>query len=458
MAALCCSIFMPRLSLRNASQRKIRAITLLVSAQDVTPGGKGSVTITSLDVGPQETFPVRIDLRLLRPLQASSDVPIQIGLDGVLFDDLSFYGPDKLSSRRTMTLSEWEARRDRRYFKSVLAAGGPEKLRQEMLETLTHEADRPTLDVQVVRGGRATNFEPEKTVQFAFLHLPDSPVEPVDGMARISGNEARAPRLEVKNRSDRSIRHLEVGWILHDQSGREFLAGSVPAELNLAPGQQSRVFENSTLKFPQLGAQPLAIDGMTGFVSSVEFADGTLWIPTRNDLGLAAIAAGDGALGRRAAPGADLSQEGPEGFGRRTQQVLIMNLLKLLPMFAFLLASSAPAQQSNGPEQKPDVFLENNRPKKEKDSNTRTVEGTVKDASDNPLSSALVQLKDMKTSKIVTFVTKEDGKFAFHDLPMGNNFELLAKSGNLTAPVKKVSVYDTRKSVILNFQLTAAKQ
>jgi hypothetical protein len=277
--------FHAALSLRNSSQRKIRGITILVSAQEVTPGGKGSVTITSLDVGPQETFPVRIDLRLLRPLQASSGVPVEIGLDGILFDDLSFYGPDKLSSRRTMALSEWEARRDRRYFKSVLAAGGPERLRQEMLQSLTHEADRPSLDVQVVRGGRATNFEPEKQVQFAFLRLPDSPVEPVDGMARIAGNEARAPRLEVKNRSDRSIRYLEVGWILHDQTGREFLAGSVPAELNLAPGKQTRIFENATLKFPQLGSQPLAIESMTGFVSSVEFADGTLWIPTRGDLG-----------------------------------------------------------------------------------------------------------------------------------------------------------------------------
>jgi hypothetical protein len=277
--------FHAALSLRNASQRKIRGVTLLVSAQEVTPGGKGSVTITSLNVGPQDTFPVRIDLRLLRPLQASSSVPVEIGLDGVLFDDLSFYGPDKLSSRRTMTLAEWEARRDRRYFKSLLASGGPERLRQEMLESLTHEADRPSLDVQVVRGGRATNFEPEKQVKFAFLELPDSPVEPVNGMARIAGNEARAPRLEVRNRSDRPIRHLEVAWILQDHAGREFLAGSVPAELNLAPGQKSRIFEDATLKFPQLRAQPMAIDGMTGFVSSVEYADGTLWIPTRGDLG-----------------------------------------------------------------------------------------------------------------------------------------------------------------------------
>src|SRR5579862_8392199 len=272
------------LALRNSSARRIRGITLLVRAQEATPGGKGSVTVTSLDVGPQESFPVRIDLRLLRPLQASAGVTVQISLDGVLFDDLSFFGPDKLSSRRTLTLSEWEARRDRRYFKSILASGGQEKLRQEMLESLTHQADRPSLDVEVVRGARATNFEPEKQVQFAFLSLPDSPVEPMGGMARIAGNEARAPRLEVKNRSDRAIRYLEVGWILHDHSGREFLAGSVPAELDLAPGQKRQILGDATLKFPQLGGQPLGIEGMTGFVSSVEFADGTLWIPTRGDL------------------------------------------------------------------------------------------------------------------------------------------------------------------------------
>src|SRR6202142_2448670 len=107
--------------------------------------------VTSLDVGPEETFPLRIDLRLLRPLPASLAVPVQISLDGVLFGDLSFYGPDKLSSRRNMTLSEYEARRDRGYFKSILASGGQEKLRQEVLESLPHQADSPSLDGEAGR-------------------------------------------------------------------------------------------------------------------------------------------------------------------------------------------------------------------------------------------------------------------------------------------------------------------
>jgi hypothetical protein len=267
------------LSLRNSSQRRIRGVTLAVVAQEVTPGGKGSVSVPSLDVAPGDTFPVRIDLPLLRPLGAGAGPLVEVQLDGVLFDDLNFYGPDKLHSRRTMTVWELEARRDRRYFKTLLETAGREGLQKEMLASLARQADRPQPGVQMVRG-RATNTDPEREVQFAFLHFPESPVQPTDGMARIAGNEARAPRLEVRNLSDRPIRHLEIGWIVEDQQGREFLAASVPADLNLAPGRSSQVFEDAALRFDQR----TSIQGMTGFVSSVEFADGSYWIPSRSAL------------------------------------------------------------------------------------------------------------------------------------------------------------------------------
>lgn len=132
-----------------------------------------------------------------------------------------------------------------------------------------------------------------------------------------------------------------------------------------------------------------------------------------------------------------------------------MTLLKTAPLVFLILASLALAQ--DGPEQKPSVFLQNNRPKNEKESNTRVIDGTVKDGTDNPLADAIVQLKNLKTSSIVDFATKDDGKYVFRDLPMDINFELIAKRGDLATPVKKVSVYDTRKHVILNFQLAATK-
>src|SRR4051794_8866963 len=188
------------LSFRNSSNRRIRGITLLVMAQEVTPGGKASVSVPSLNVAPGDNFPVRIDLRLLRTLQTGNGPLVEIALDGVLFEDLSFYGPNRLNSRRSMTVWELEARRDRKYFKQVLERAGNDGLQKEVLSSIGRVSDRAQPGVQVVRG-RATNFDAERELQFAFLEFPDSPVVPIDGIARISGNEARAPHFEIRNRS-----------------------------------------------------------------------------------------------------------------------------------------------------------------------------------------------------------------------------------------------------------------
>jgi hypothetical protein len=271
------------LSFRNAGQRRIRGVTLLVTAQEVTPGGKASVTVPSLDVGPGEAFPVRIDLRLLRPVQAGSGPLVQVELDGVLFDDLGFYGANKLNSRRSLTVWELEARRDRKHFKAVLEAQGSEGLRREILASMARQSDHPRLDVQMARAGRSTNYEPEREMAFAFLRVPDAPVEPVAGTARVAGSEVRTPQVEVVNNSRQAVRYLEIGWILKDRSGKEYVAGSLPSAVNLGPGEKTSVSQKSALKFTRPGGQ-LEIDGLTGFVNHVEFADGRVWIPSRASL------------------------------------------------------------------------------------------------------------------------------------------------------------------------------
>jgi len=131
-----------------------------------------------------------------------------------------------------------------------------------------------------------------------------------------------------------------------------------------------------------------------------------------------------------------------------------VNTLKPILISMVLVATPgfASAQQSDL-SNKPSIIVEN-KAKPPKESNSRTIEGTVKDAADNPAADAIVQLKDTKTSQVVDFATKEDGKFVFRDLYLNVNYELLAKRGDLTTPVKKVSIYDTRKNVIVNFQLT----
>jgi hypothetical protein len=264
------------LSLRNSSQKRIRSMTLMVSAQDAA--GKGSVSVPTLDAGPGETFSIRIDTRLLRPLAAGNPV-VEVKLDGILFDDLSFYGPDLLHSQRTMTMWELEAQRDRKYFKTLLATSGAEGLRNEMLSSLARQADRSQRGVQMVRG-RATNLDAEREAQFAFLDIPEAPVEASSGVARIGASLAGAPRFEVRNRSNRAVQHLEIAWMVKDQQGREFLAASMPADMKLAPNQSGQVAQDAALRFDR----PISIQSMSGFVSSVEFADGSQWIPSRGAL------------------------------------------------------------------------------------------------------------------------------------------------------------------------------
>ncbi|MCC7156736.1 MAG: hypothetical protein IT161_19320 [Bryobacterales bacterium] len=269
------------LQLKNTSHRHVRGITLLVLAQEVTPGGKGSVTVPSLDVEPGDTFPVRLDLRLMRPLQHGTGALVEVSLDGVLFEDLGFFGPNRLNCKRTMTAWELEARRDRRYFLAQLESGGSSALEKELLASLGRQAQQPRLDMQMARAGRSTNAEPEREIQFTFLQAPDAPVELLSGSARVAGNEARLPRLELQNRSRKPVRYVEVGWLLKDQNGREFPAGLVPAEVSLAPGQHLEVRKDSSLRFSPAGGGTVSVAGLTAFVNNVEFSDGQVWVPAR---------------------------------------------------------------------------------------------------------------------------------------------------------------------------------
>jgi hypothetical protein len=60
----------------------------------------------------------------------------------------------------------------------------------------------------------------------------------------------------------------------------------VPASestLVLPAGQRTRLLQDTALKFSRAG-RPVDIQGMTGYVSQVEFADGHVWVPSRHDL------------------------------------------------------------------------------------------------------------------------------------------------------------------------------
>jgi hypothetical protein len=276
------------LTMRNVGPNRIHGITLRVVSQEAAFGGKASVAMPSLNIGQGEVFPVRIDAQLMRPTQMSAGPLVEVTLDGVLFQDLSFYGPDRLNSRRIMTAMEKEAQRDREHFKRILAQGS-QALQQAIVASLARQAE-PRLDVRVIPHGPAVTSAalatPEQAQQFAFLQMPDSPVQPVKGWAMVSGNEARAPRIEVKNNSNKAVKYVELGWLVRDQSGHQYMAASLPASdanLFLPAGQSARVDQDTRLTFSR-DKKPVNVQSMTGFISQVEFTDGKVWVPNRESL------------------------------------------------------------------------------------------------------------------------------------------------------------------------------
>jgi hypothetical protein len=157
-----------------------------------------------------------------------------------------------------------------------------------MRESLARQSETGQLTVAVSRAGRAVTSAglPERSAEFAFLQFPDSPVVPLKGSAVISGNEARSPQIEVMNRGSRAVKYVEMGWIVSDSSNRQYMAGSLPSadrDMLLAPGKSMSLLQDTTLNFTAKG-RPVPVQRMIGFVNQVQFEDGKIWVPNRENL------------------------------------------------------------------------------------------------------------------------------------------------------------------------------
>jgi hypothetical protein len=98
------------------------------------------------------------------------------------------------------------------------------------------------------------------------------------------------------------------------------------------------------------------------------------------------------------------------------------------------------------------VAQKKTREERREEANSRAVTGTVTTADDKPVSGAVVQLKDMRTLQVRSFITLDDGQYHFSGLRIDIDYELTAKSGEMTA-TKKLSLFDNRKQAVLNFKL-----
>jgi hypothetical protein len=122
---------------------------------------------------------------------------------------------------------------------------------------------------------------------------------------------------------------------------------------------------------------------------------------------------------------------------------------------AVVLAGFVDAQQV--PQQKSPPFFKGDKKPKDEETKTRSLTGTVKDEKDNAVEGAIVQLKDTKSLQVRSFITKEDGTYHFHGLSTDVDYQVKADHQGATSGVRTLSVFDSRKSAIINLKLEPKK-
>src|SRR4029077_8120381 len=82
---------------------------------------------------------------------------------------------------------------------------------------------------------------------------------------------------------------------------------------------------------------------------------------------------------------------------------------------------------------------------KGRESELRTVRGTVVDKQETPVESAVVYLKNARTQDITTHISDKEGLFRFSGLDLNADYEIHAEHEGWTSAARSISNFDNRK-------------
>ena len=82
----------------------------------------------------------------------------------------------------------------------------------------------------------------------------------------------------------------------------------------------------------------------------------------------------------------------------------------------------------------------------------RSVRGTVVDPEGEPIQ-AVVQLKDLTSLEIRSYVAHQDGKYRFYELSPDRYYKLRAQHDGVWGPAKTLSAYDSRREATINLKV-----
>jgi hypothetical protein len=91
--------------------------------------------------------------------------------------------------------------------------------------------------------------------------------------------------------------------------------------------------------------------------------------------------------------------------------------------------------------------------KKSKTPTERSVSGFVTDVSGAPVPGAIVQLENMKTMQVRSFIAKDKGDYYFNGLGTDVDYSLKAESNGHSSATKTLSTFDSHPEAIINLQL-----
>jgi hypothetical protein len=91
--------------------------------------------------------------------------------------------------------------------------------------------------------------------------------------------------------------------------------------------------------------------------------------------------------------------------------------------------------------------------KKDKAPAERAVRGIVTDVSGMPVPGAVVQLENMKTLEIRSFIARDKGDYYFHGLATDVDYRLKAQSNGHESSTHMLSTFDSHPEAIINLQL-----
>lgn len=89
--------------------------------------------------------------------------------------------------------------------------------------------------------------------------------------------------------------------------------------------------------------------------------------------------------------------------------------------------------------------------------NLKTVRGEVLDKSENPVSAAVVFLKNTRSNQVRSYIADNRGNYRFSGLDPNADYEVHAEKDGDKSQTRSISSFDSRMDIVLNLKLERKK-